>query len=353
MNDSKNKLPIFSTTVMILILLLLLFNLAAVLSGAHITLREGVPKWVWGNYKAAGADPGYFASQKFGSVEALKQLGLQLKSDRFLDEACDAFEDYLQRLGEKGLEVAPGIYASLANDYFDNSEFRKALIYFYKAEAGVKQLSDNHHAKRGLEEALQKDWTAKQMTCLEKLGRTQDADSLLEKKLSSEGAEKDDSPVLANLGNQKLTLKDFNREVQKLPPATQEDFSKNLDKRKAYFYQWIRTHLFYKKALRLGMDKEPEMLLKLQDLKFQLLAIKFLERELGRVDPTLVDLKNYYQSHLPQFTKTGEKDPKPFEEVKKEVTEHFAIQKQNEKLTALINKLMQEEHVRLSEENLI
>jgi tetratricopeptide (TPR) repeat protein len=347
MNDLKNKPSVFSTTLTILIVLLLLFNLIAVLSGVRVSFQEGAPKWVW-------EDAGNPASATLpASVNALKQLALQLKSDRFLDEACIAFEEYLERFGEKGLETAPGIYASLANDYFDISEFKKALVYFYKAEAGMNQLADHHPAKKELEETFQKDWASKQMVCLEKLGRTQDADLLLEKKLSSGNAEKDDSSVLAIMGTQKLTVQDFNREIQKLAPAAQERLNKDPQAKKTFFYQWLLTHLLYKKALRIALDKEPEMLLKLKAAEHQLLANTLLVKELGPVEPTLVDLKNYYNSHPQQFTKTGEKDPRPFEEIKKEVIESFTLQKQNEKAQTLLNKLLMEERVRLFDENLL
>ncbi len=81
----------------------------------------------------------------------------------------------------------------------------------------------------------------------------------------------------------------------------------------------LEVEALYRKAVKAGLDKDPEVKQKLELLKKETLAKEWVEREvakrLKRFRLSDEDLLNYYRTHIEEF-KGRDSKPVPFKDVK-------------------------------------
>jgi len=110
-----------------------------------------------------------------------------------------------------------------------------------------------------------------------------------------------DTKILAIVGNQKITLKEFNRqrhwvEKERQKPLTQEEMRKLLDR-------MVIRSLLYQEALRKGLDKDQEVLFRLEEARKKILTRALLDKKItSSLHYTDEDLKEYYQTHQKDYT---------------------------------------------------
>jgi len=110
-----------------------------------------------------------------------------------------------------------------------------------------------------------------------------------------------DTKILAIVGNQKITLKEFNRqrhwvEKERQKPLTQEEMRKLLDR-------MVIRSLLYQEALRKGLDKDQEVLFRLEEARKKILTRALLDKKIASsLHYTDEDLKEYYQTHQKDYT---------------------------------------------------
>ena len=110
-----------------------------------------------------------------------------------------------------------------------------------------------------------------------------------------------DTKILAIVGNQKITLKEFNRqrhwvEKERQKPLTQEEMRKLLDR-------MVIRSLLYQEALRKGLDKDQEVLFRLEEARKKILTRALLDKKIASsLHYTDKDLKEYYQTHQKDYT---------------------------------------------------
>ena len=334
----KNN-SIFSETLLVLVFLLLLLNLFVVACGIRVAIMDGAPKLMM-----EGEPISSKPSEKTGDIASrMKDCALKLKSYGFLDESAQVFDKYVSL---KPGENTAAVYFELGQSYLDAGDYRKALFNFYLAEFSLPS------------EELKTNIGAREVLCLEKLGRSIDAVNELDRKIGVEKPKEvpEDSNTLATVGQKRITLKDLNEAIQTLPVPVQDKIRNDIPEKKNFLKQMVLLHLLYDKAIRIRMDRDPEITQKLEAIRFQFIANTMLETELGTIpEPTPADLDNFYKAHLDQFkskNEKGEETVKSLEEVKQTVREGFLAQKKSEKVNGLLNDLARAENVQLFEARL-
>ncbi len=336
MNIMRKNRSIFVEVMLVLTFILLLLNIFILVADIKIGINEGIPVISFG--KSAGTGGADYTKKE--TDENLKQYALKLKTYGFTHDAAEAFDKYLG-IGSENAESA-STYYNVAIDFFDASMYKDALLYLFKAEFSNPS-SD-----------LKNKISSKEVICLEKLGRSIDASNLLNQDAVKTKSVKDanlSSEILAIIGNEEITLSGFNKEIQKLPPQIQDTIKNSLEEKKKFLNNMVILKVLYHKAVRLGMDKDPETEAKLNEIKFQMLAQNMLETEIGKTpEPFELDLKNYYEANKDKY-KEGEVI-KPFEEVKDAVKQAYMFEKKNERMKQVMGELLSVENVKIFENKL-
>lgn len=117
----------------------------------------------------------------------------------------------------------------------------------------------------------------------------------------SESQETDDSPVLAEVGRQVLTLQ---MAIDEIPQsALRQDSTAAISQ---YTEQWVNQTVTVQHAENIGLDRTPEFNKRLQRQKNQLLeqTLKdyLIEQNLDQLDVSVEEAQTYYQTHKDQFT---------------------------------------------------
>ncbi len=114
----------------------------------------------------------------------------------------------------------------------------------------------------------------------------------------------DDSKVVASVGPYKLTLKEFNEQINSLPPQMRMAIMHNPQLKETFLERWVQITLLGMKARDMGLDKDPQVKERIEDLKNSLLAQELFHREIESKtkDVTDAEIKKYYNEHKKDFT---------------------------------------------------
>jgi parvulin-like peptidyl-prolyl isomerase len=99
-------------------------------------------------------------------------------------------------------------------------------------------------------------------------------------------------PILAEVGEHKITLKDLENKISRIQEGIEEG-SLNLDK-EALLLEMVRLEVFAKEALVLGLEKDKAVKARINGLKNDLLAAKDLQKE----DTEVKDRIKVYRSYI-------------------------------------------------------
>lgn len=108
--------------------------------------------------------------------------------------------------------------------------------------------------------------------------------------------------VIARVNGAKLTLEDLYAEVPKyyLDSITQEQ-------KLQFVERWINGEVLYQEALRRGLQRDAQLKEKLRAAEKNILIAELIQRELQRrVQVTEEEARQYYQSHLDEFTRAAD-----------------------------------------------
>ncbi len=261
-----------------------------------------------------------------------------------------AVEQYLQYLQDFSLSPArvANTYYTIGNIYFERlHDYEKALEYYFK----VKYLFPKN--------PLQKEVSKKIVACLERLERTQDAVRVMQNEAALDTAQAHvnrPGAVLAEIGSRKITQGDLDFEIQKLPPALQEQFN-DPQKKKALLQQMILQDLLFESAKRQGLDKDKEIIEGVFQAKKALMANKLLQMELAKkvkIEPEELEL--YYQAHKDRYAEKDQQGnlvrQKAFAEVQQQVAQDLLNEKQQKAYQELAERLMKAEGVKIYEQRI-
>lgn len=133
---------------------------------------------------------------------------------------------------------------------------------------------------------------------------------------------KDTSQVIANVAGEKITEKAFGETIKAMVPdeakAKEVLTSEALrDKRNEFLGQLAKAKALVMLGKAQGLDKDPGVQLRLEQMTAQAYVQTFMERRLPKTQPTEADLKATYDELVAERKAQGqEQGIPPFEEVK-------------------------------------
>lgn len=232
------------------------------------------------------------ASRAGLAPEEQRQLAAFLAEKKAFEPALDVYDDFLAhaRLGPQ--ERAKVCFAA-ANVAIEAGADERALALLYQAE----------WLKPGGE--LQKEIDAKIMTCLERLGRSDDLRTALRERAQIGRARdtlQSGEAVLAELGDRVFTTRDLDAALEKLPPAARGALSAP-EKKLELLKNLIAEHLLAEKARRQELDKDPQIQAMLSDQLDALMVRKLIQQEVqSKVQIAPGEVERYYEANRSRFT---------------------------------------------------
>lgn len=116
-----------------------------------------------------------------------------------------------------------------------------------------------------------------------------------------EAGKKSASPVLAVVDGTDITAEDFKDEASSLSPMAVKALSDEKNKEK-FLENLIDKQLVVEKAESMGLDKDPDVVRRLEQIKRTLLLGMFVKKEvLDKATVTDQDVKAYFDSHKDQL----------------------------------------------------
>jgi hypothetical protein len=162
--------------------------------------------------------------------------------------------------------------------------------------------------------------------------------------------------VLAEIGTKKITQGDLDFEISKLPVYLQEQF-RDKNKKKEFLQQYLLQELLYDSAKRQELDKDKDVIEGTFRAQKALMAEKILQHELKdqvKIEPADVEL--FYLAHKDKYVEKDEKDKvirqKEFNEVRDQVAQDLAMDRQQQAYQKLLARLMTAENVKVYEDRI-
>ncbi len=268
--------------------LILLLHVAALLCLLALLLRPAAP--------GASAATGSLAS---ANAEELKAVALELE-DRSLDaQAARAWAAYLAAAPEAAQRAE--ILYRIGKLHMQAEEFGEAAAALVRSELAA-----------GDDPKLKSKIGPKLVECLRRQGLYGEVGRELSRRVEEGADEQAHAKVLATLAGEALTEADLDRLIERrvdrmlaLQGASADQASRQAilrqlaspAMRRQLLQELLQTQLFCRRARELKLDREEEFLQAREFLVQDLLAGRFLSRELERIQPTDVDLQSYYQAN--------------------------------------------------------
>jgi peptidyl-prolyl cis-trans isomerase C len=262
-------------------------KLSTLLSFLCICLALSV---VFLGFKIKGLSFGNGEPQGIWSHEEQRALANKLKSAGLPVQAIKEYEKYVMAAPVDKKQMANLSY-SIGKMYMEEGRYENALSWFYRVEIVNP------------ETPLKTELGSKIINCLERSGKYNAAEYTLGKRASRK---KDDgrqgSKVVAKIGNENIYLVEINEALDAMP-AWMKNQLKGRQAKTEFLKKYVADELFYRKALKLEYDKNPDLRKRLQAIEKELMVNKVLEEELkGKIKVEEEDLRNYYQAHKEDYT---------------------------------------------------
>ncbi|MFQ5680656.1 MAG: hypothetical protein ACE5GG_01175 [Candidatus Omnitrophota bacterium] len=258
-----------------------IFVLAVFLAGlilGAVVLRQPVAPA--GNAAPAMEGNAWTDKQQLQYANLLLSKGLK-------QEAALALADYLKPAAVGGAEAAK-ICLRIADIYMDLYKYEQALAYFYKAE-----VLDSASVTGPAEEKI--------VAALEGLGMTRQAQYELKARTSLSPGKEETADVVARIGEDKITAKEIDDAMKRLPQWAGKEFEEESG-RKQFIRQYVAAEALYRKAKRMGLEKEPRIRKGIELFKKDMVIREFLTRRIAeKINIDDSDLRNYYQAHKDRY----------------------------------------------------
>jgi hypothetical protein len=220
--------------------------------------------------------------------EMQREYANKLKAENLNQEAVEEYEKYIS-MAKISSETKANIYYTIGKIQEDAGNYEKALAYFYKVEL-IYPVT-----------ALKQELGEHIIACLEKMGRGLDAQYALDKRTKVETQAQGENKIVARIGKENITEVQINSELNKLPQWMQEEYRKP-DKKNEFIKQYVAMELLFRKAKRLGIDKNPELRQKLENVKKEFIVQELLMEEMSdkiKITPDQVEL--YYKANKGRY----------------------------------------------------
>ncbi|MHC4943236.1 MAG: SurA N-terminal domain-containing protein [Planctomycetota bacterium] len=270
----------------------------------------------------------------------LKTLAMELEDRSLGRQAAQAWERYLESAGS---EDRPQILYRIGKLYMESEDYEQAAAYLVRADLAAgddKELS----ARTG----------PKMVECLRKLGLYGEVSRELSRRVEVGGEDTAGSRILASLAGESITEADLDRlterradqmlAIQGLPDseATRKaliDQLRSPSMKTQIFQEMLQTELFSRRARELKLDEEESFRDAREFFLEQLLASRFLNSHLEKIQPTAVDLEAFYQAFNENYKDEETEEIPPFEQVRDRVLNDYVARKQKELAEKLFGDL--------------
>lgn len=274
------------------------------------------------------------------SLREIEEYADILMNRELYTEAAEAYKEALRLPNLSRADRAKLNYL-LATLYFEHlNTYTAALARFEK----VRQLD----RKSGLSQDAEK----KIIQCLEKLGRSLDAQVEMEQSvaLKPERSRTARGPVVAKIGEREITEGDIQERLKRLPPAVRGKFAKPEDRLKLV-QEYVVTELLYDAAKRKGLDTDPDVQLAVDEARKSFMVQKLLDDQIApRIAPTQEELRKYYEAHKKKYIVMKNGKPigqKSFASAAAEVRADFIREREQALYQQLIQEQLKTQDVKL------
>ena len=289
---------------------------------------------------------GRVSEQEKGGMAAdwKKDLANTFKNEELFGEAIDLYEAYLEEGGVDG-ETAAKVSFVVGNIWMDQlHDYEKAMAAYLR----IRHFDP--------ESGLAKEADKLIVECLERLGRSLDAQRHLEKATTLGGATREDAAdVVAKIGNREVTMREIESEIERIPPYLKEAMGDQFNK-SDFAQQYLAQELIYDSAKRKGLDKDKEINRIAFEAKKGAMVQRLLKEEVSdKVTIREEDRKLYYDAHKEEFveeSEEGESRQKGIEEVRREVETKLRSEREQSLYKELVERLMKAEEVAFYEDRI-
>ena len=235
---------------------------------------------------------------------ALKAVAAALEEKGLEAEAAGAWEDYLRR--EPQAADRAEILYRVGKLRIEAEQYAPAAAALVRAEQAA---GDNKDLKGKIGPLV--------VECLSRLGRYGEVGRELARRVETGGgADRGKAKVVATLAGQPLTEADLDRLAERrvdsllaMQGAAGDEARRQAvlqqlsapQARKQLLQELLQTELFSRRARELHLDQEEAFRQARDQIVQGLLAERFLAKEMGKIQPTPVDLESYYQAHAAQY----------------------------------------------------
>jgi peptidyl-prolyl cis-trans isomerase C len=220
-----------------------------------------------------------------------RELANKLKSVGIAEEAARQYENYFNT-AQTDKRTRSNIAYTLGKLYMEEENYEKALSWFYRVDI----IDPNT--------PLKSEVGSKIVHCLETLERFHAAEYALEARSSLQENQQEETKgnkVVAEIGNDRITLREVDEAIDELPPWMKEQF-KGKEKKVEFMKKYVADELFYRKAKKLEYDKDGELRKKSTQFMKQLMINKILEEEIkDKIAIEEDDLKNYFKANQNRY----------------------------------------------------
>ncbi len=278
-------------------------------------------------------------SPKAPDVSSHISLAAKLADKGLNDEAAAEYEAAM-RCPDLSPQKRSNLCYLVANLYFDKKrDYKKALAYYVRAK---------HYNPQS--PVLQKI-TQRTVTCLERIGRSLDAQNVLSNATYLAGEETRHFPgkVVAQIGDRKITMGELDNEIQKLSSEEQKRYLNDDASKLKFLRQYVGNELMYQTAKRAGYDKDEKLRQRLDDFEKMLMIQKLYKNRVSdKVKITPEEVQLYFKTHKDEFLKSKTKKGAQGTTRTKALSEPEIFQKNAQRIVAKLHA----EKARKLEQNL-
>jgi len=288
------------------------------------------------------------AAREGGGLEPERQRewAAALVEAELYEPAIEAYEKYL---------ASPG----LTEEQRAKTRYVVADLYLEKLQNYPQAMANYLQVKYLFPDSdLTSQVNSKIVECLEKMGRSLDAQAELKAATSLKEEEKDKKPgrgpVVAKIGEREITMGELEDEIDRLPAYRKREFSDE-NKKFEFLQQYVATELLYDTAQRRGLDRDPQILAQVAQMKKGLMVERLIDEEVRqKVTITEDDLKLYYEAHKDRYVEKKEgpgKRQKSLAEVRDQVEADLRREREESAYQALVKRMLEAEKAQIFEEH--
>ncbi|MBB74851.1 MAG: hypothetical protein CMJ75_10100 [Planctomycetaceae bacterium] len=231
-----------------------------------------------------------------GQPKQLRDTALALEARSLSRAAAETWQAYLR--SEPATPERANLLYRIGRLYLESEEYNAAVVALVEAE----QLAQD-------DPALREKIGPKIIDCLRRLGRYGEVGRELSRQVEVDSAAEDRGAVLATFAGEAFYEADLDRVIERTVDralalqgggglgVAREQVLKQYQSpqaRQQMLQQMLQRELFSRRARDLKMDSQAEFVDNRRMLEAELLASRFLNSQLEKIQPTDVDLESYY-----------------------------------------------------------